>query len=270
LIPRRTPPILLVHEPRPDETRFPFGYPVHADFATHGRCIRFQAARRPRPAGADDPGHSRHLSGRRRRFRQAAALRTRTRPLLEAGGPPHSAVLGRSGLAWGRGLHRIPPDAPRKAEGDGKAPAGVFELGTAFGYEEEPPAAFRWRYRQATKRDFFVDDPDARNYNEWVNLRRGDPESRWASFERMRRQDQLYRLGLVVKHNTDPIVPGAGSAIFLHVWRGPGEPTAGCTALAENDLRTLLQWLRPRRHPLLIQIARSQLSLLRLEIAPKP
>jgi len=184
--------------------------------------------------------------------------------------PPHSAVLGRSGLAWGRGLHRIPPDAPRKAEGDGKAPAGVFELGTAFGYEEEPPAAFRWRYRQATKRDFFVDDPDARNYNEWVNLRRGDPESRWASFERMRRQDQLYRLGLVVKHNTDPIVPGAGSAIFLHVWRGPGEPTAGCTALAENDLRTLLQWLRPRRHPLLIQIARSQLSLLRLEIAPKP
>src|SRR3989304_3798952 len=46
-------------------------------------------------------------------------------------------VVGRTGLASGVGLHRGPvPGLPMKKEGDGKSPAGVFALTSAFGFEE--------------------------------------------------------------------------------------------------------------------------------------
>jgi L,D-peptidoglycan transpeptidase YkuD (ErfK/YbiS/YcfS/YnhG family) len=183
-----------------------------------------------------------------------------------AAAPPHPVVLGRSGMAWGRGLHAQPAKAPRKREGDGKAPSGIFPFGTAFGYAAEPVPGSRWPYRQATETDFFVDDVDSRDYNQWIRLRmpQRDPGQRWKSFERMRRADLLYRHGLVVQHNTTPAIPGSGSAIFLHIWRGPGQPTAGCTAMAEADLIRLLKWLRPLHHPLLVQIPQSAAATLRL------
>src|SRR5262245_14268846 len=48
---------------------------------------------------------------------------------------PAPVVVGRSGLGWGRGLHAPQPGGPTKREGDGRAPAGVFRLSTAFGYQ---------------------------------------------------------------------------------------------------------------------------------------
>src|SRR5688572_9491946 len=44
-------------------------------------------------------------------------------------------TVGRSGAAWGLGLHAKPSHGPVKREGDGRAPAGVFDIGIAFGYE---------------------------------------------------------------------------------------------------------------------------------------
>jgi len=67
------------------------------------------------------------------------------------------------------------------------------------------------------------------------------------------RQDGLYEPALVVCHNDAPVVPGAGSAIFLHVSAGPTTPTDGCTALPRRDLLTLLGWLDPRASPVLVQ-----------------
>ena len=69
----------------------------------------------------------------------------------------------------------------------------------------------------------------------------------------MRRDDHVYELGVVVEHN-DACVPGRGSAIFLHVWREPGAPTAGCTSMARDDLLRLLRWLDPAAEPLLVQL----------------
>lgn len=182
--------------------------------------------------------------------------------------PPHPVTLGRAGLAWGLGLHVNPEGAPRKLEGDGKSPAGVFRLGTAFGYASTPPPGCRWPYRQATDRDFFVDDPASPDYNRWITRECGLPESAWTSFERMRRSDGLYRYGLVVEHNSAPPVAGSGSAIFLHIWKEPGSGTSGCTAMAAGDLEALLCWLRPEDHPLLVQVAEPDLDSLRLPSIP--
>jgi L,D-peptidoglycan transpeptidase YkuD (ErfK/YbiS/YcfS/YnhG family) len=76
--------------------------------------------------------------------------------------------------------------------------------------------------------------------------------------------DDLYRWGVEVAYNPER-EPGAGSCIFLHVWRGPGSPTAGCTAMPEDDLLTVLRWLRPGDDPVLVQGTRSFLEGLRDE-----
>jgi len=170
-------------------------------------------------------------------------------------------VLGRNGLGWGLGLHAGVGDGPLKVEGDGRSPAGAFELGTAFGYSPSPPDGMLMPYRSAGKNDFFVDDPRAPDYNRWVNLT-GDenPDEHWSSFERMRRPDGLYELGIVVLHNSDPVVNGRGSAIFIHLWRSPGAATAGCTALSKKSMLYLLKWLDPDRKPLLIQLPEEEVD----------
>jgi L,D-peptidoglycan transpeptidase YkuD (ErfK/YbiS/YcfS/YnhG family) len=177
-------------------------------------------------------------------------------------------VLGRNGLGWGLGLPSRRGDGPLKKEGDGKSPAGVFEIGEAFGYAPLPPPACRLPYRPIGQDDYFVDDAESPDYNAWVTLSpREDPRTRWNSYERMKREDGLYEHGIVVKHNMDPIVPGMGSAIFLHVWRGEGEPTAGCTALSKENLLALLAWLDPSKKPLLIQLPETELDKFRLQPA---
>ncbi|MDP2653306.1 MAG: M15 family metallopeptidase [Candidatus Omnitrophota bacterium] len=148
---------------------------------------------------------------------------------------PVAAVLGKNGLAL----------AGEKREGDGRTPAGVFRLGTAFGYTASVKTGLS--YRQATDNDFWVDDPESPDYNLWVQ---GPVQAK--SFEKMKREDDLYKYGVVMEYNTDPVVPGNGSAIFLHVWRGFGRPTAGCVAVAEPDLLHLLEWLDARQSPVLI------------------
>ena len=171
--------------------------------------------------------------------------------------------LGKRGLAWGRGLHEVPRVGVNKTEGDGKAPAGIFHLGPAFGYAEAGPAGLRLSWRQATERDFFVDDLESAAYNQWVRLAPDEP-ARWKSAERLRREDLLYEFGLIVQHNMNPAVGGAGSAIFLHVWGGPESTTAGCTAMERTHLLTLLTWLDPSKAPVLVQAPVDEWDNLRL------
>ncbi|HEX5872043.1 MAG TPA: hypothetical protein VFY65_16550, partial [Longimicrobium sp.] len=144
------------------------------------------------------------------------------------------AAVGRTGLAWGDGIHPDPAgDGPRKREGDGKAPAGIYRLSSAFGYA--PPAETGWirlPYVQADPGIECVDDSRSRFYNRRVD-RDTIPQPDWTSHEELRRTDELYRWGVWVDHNSSPPRPMRGSCIFLHVWAGPGVATSGCTAMAE-------------------------------------
>jgi L,D-peptidoglycan transpeptidase YkuD (ErfK/YbiS/YcfS/YnhG family) len=149
---------------------------------------------------------------------------------------PINGVIGKNGFA--------PP--AEKREGDGRTPSGIFLLGTVFGYESSFPT--KMPYRQATNEDIWVDDINADDYNRWVKRR----ATRASSFEKMRRSDNLYKYGIVVEYNMNPIVKGYGSAIFIHVWRGQGRPTEGCVGMSQEDIVKIIRWLDPASKPLVI------------------
>jgi len=175
-----------------------------------------------------------------------------------------ATMLGRSGLAWGRGLHAS-PGGLEKREGDGRAPAGIFAITALFG-DAAPDSAFaraaKLPYRHATPDLKAIDDPASAHYNQIVDqslISRPD----WVSCEDMLRSDQRYAVGAVVAHNSDPAQPGEGSCIFLHVWAGPGVPTAGCTAMAVADMTEIAAWLDGACSPVLVQLPQAEYERLR-------
>lgn len=179
-------------------------------------------------------------------------------------GAPVPAVVGRSGLGWGEGLHETPAGmGPVKREGDGRAPAGIFNLSSAFGYAPADSVPWiRLPYRQSTAESQCVDDGGSRSYNRIVDVRNvARPD--WTSHEEMLRPDSLYRLGVFVDHNVNPAAAGRGSCIFLHIWAGPTVGTAGCTAFTPAALEEIVRWIDPARRPVLVQMPRAEYGQLR-------
>lgn len=172
-------------------------------------------------------------------------------------GPPVAAMVGRTGLAWGRGIAAAHGPGPEKREGDGKAPAGIFGLGPAFGYAPADSVAWiRLPYVHSLPSVKCVDDARSRFYNRLVDQDTvAAPD--WNSHEEMRLGSGVYRLGIWVSHNDSPPQPGGGSCIFMHIWQGPGVPTVGCTAMDGAEMEALLRWLDPRARPVLVQAPRA-------------
>ena len=197
-------------------------------------------------------------------------VRRRPGARFERVGKPLSAWVGRAGMAWRS--DRDGPDGsgspaaagPRKREGDGRSPAGVFPLGELWGYAAAAPPGVRWPYHAIGDRDRCVDDPDSPDYNQLRQAPSGAAEP-WRSAEHLRLTTDHYKLLVTVDYNhllAKPLAAkrprkGAGSCIFLHIAPPPGTGTAGCTALAEADLRQILAWLEPRKQPLLILLPAS-------------
>jgi L,D-peptidoglycan transpeptidase YkuD (ErfK/YbiS/YcfS/YnhG family) len=127
-----------------------------------------------------------------------------------------------------------------KREGDGASPGGRFALLRAF-YRADRIALPPTRLPMTALRpeDGWVDDPADPRYNRLVPL----PYP--ASHEEMWREDGLYDLVVLIGYNTDPPLPGRGSAIFLHVARPDFAPTVGCIAVARKVLVEVLGLLGP-------------------------
>ena len=178
-----------------------------------------------------------------------------------AEGPAVPIVVGQTGLAWGDAESGTRRD-PRKREGDGKAPAGRFPLGSVFGFGASASIpGLRMPYLPLGDGTECVDDIASVHYNRVVDrgeVRRVD----WTSAERMRSID-LYRLGVMVDYNTRPVRRGRGSCIFLHIWRAQGSPTSGCTAMPADDLETIARWLDASRRPMLVQLPAAEYARLR-------
>jgi D-aminopeptidase len=167
-------------------------------------------------------------------------------------GAPIEGSLGRAGLAWGRGLHPVGLPGPEKREGDGRSPAGVFDLRVVTGYARAAPPGVRMPYREATSSLRCVDDPGSARYNQLVDEARTRKD--WSSAEDMQRRDELYRWTVWVGHNDAPVAAGAGSCIFLHLRSGPDATTAGCTAFEAEPMERLLRWMEPAARPVLVQL----------------
>jgi L,D-peptidoglycan transpeptidase YkuD (ErfK/YbiS/YcfS/YnhG family) len=169
-------------------------------------------------------------------------------------------VVGSNGMAWGIGLLQRNNGGLMKKEGDRRAPAGIFRLKHAMGYAPASPEGAPYPYEQISEASRCIDDPASALYNRIVNEEemkmRGDVP--WKSAEIMLRKDDLYKWLIVVDHNMTTPLPGEGSCIFLHIRRSPDKGTAGCTAMAEQDLLTLLGWLRDEKNPLLVQLPRAE------------
>lgn len=153
-------------------------------------------------------------------------------PTLEA----MEAVLGSGGLSY------------NKKEGDKKSPIGVYKLERCFGREENPGT--KLSYTQFYQNDFWVDDIHSEYYN---TFQKGPSNGRWISAEDLYVVGNRYKYFIVIEYNTVNPLPGAGSAIFLHIWKSPDTPTSGCTALSEENLLGVIRWLDPAKKPVLAQ-----------------
>ncbi len=157
--------------------------------------------------------------------------------------------LGRNGLGWGIGLHTTPKDAKHiKKEGDGKAPAGIFTLKQAFGYQ---PFVVEYPYEVYKATDHCVDDVNSKLYNKIVDSTKVKKD--YKSKEHMKFPKDYYKYGIVVNHNhidEEGAVKGAGSCIFIHIKK---VPTAGCTVLTEGEMKEIIKWLDVESEPLLVQ-----------------
>jgi L,D-peptidoglycan transpeptidase YkuD (ErfK/YbiS/YcfS/YnhG family) len=139
--------------------------------------------------------------------------------------------------ALGRGGIRA---ATAKQEGDGATPAGSWPLRRVLWRPDRVQAPIcRLPTHAIAPDDGWCDDPSHADYNRAVRL----PHP--ANAERMWRSDQLYDLVVILGHNDNPVVPGAGSAIFLHLAKPDFSPTEGCVAVAGDDLEALLELAAP-------------------------
>lgn len=183
-------------------------------------------------------------------------------------GAPWKGRLGRNGLAWGQGLHQTPRStAPTKREGDKRAPAGVFKIGGAYGYAPTIKKHPKLPYRKVTIYDLWVEDRSSQHYNKHLVIGHA-PKTTWEKKAQMRQGDYAHSLKLYIGHN-DAImggkpVPGLGSAIFFHIWRGGGsKPTAGCTTMSPTQLKQLIASIDPARRPVYVLLPSAEYQQLR-------
>jgi L,D-peptidoglycan transpeptidase YkuD (ErfK/YbiS/YcfS/YnhG family) len=164
---------------------------------------------------------------------------------------PVPVTIGHKGLAWGSGEHSGPPPVGFrvKVEGDKCSPAGVFRIPFAFG-QAETASSLKLPYTHLGPTIVGVDDVKSRFYNQVLDSSKVERD--WDSNEAMARHGRLYQWGAFIGHNPKA-VPGGGSCIFLHIWPGPGTGTAGCTGMAEADMKQVLEWLDPALEPRLVQ-----------------
>jgi L,D-peptidoglycan transpeptidase YkuD (ErfK/YbiS/YcfS/YnhG family) len=162
--------------------------------------------------------------------------------------PPVPVLFGKNGIAWGSGIGGQDEPGIHKKERDGRAPAGIFAIGKVFGYETKLPPGGDYPYHQVSEADVWSDDPRSPNYNRHIVIDPKDPPDNY-THEKMRSGDFAYHWLVEIRHNSDPPVPGAGSAIFFHIRRGVNRATTGCTTMAEPELVKMISWLRAARHP---------------------
>ncbi len=178
--------------------------------------------------------------------------RKNTKAEWRAFGKSFPIVVGKKGLAWSDDARMKAETEPHKIEGDGKAPAGIFRLTSAFGSSAKPDFV-KLLFTQLEEWTECVDDTKSRRYNQIVDRMKIGVFD-WTSSEKMLAVGEQYDLGVFVAHNSNPPIAGKGSCIFLHIWKTETTGTAGCTAMKRENIETILSFLDAKKNPVLIQL----------------
>ena len=170
-------------------------------------------------------------------------------------GSSFRVILAESGLAWVDEATYKPAGSqdPIKRR-DNTSPAGVFTLGTAFGYDDAKQIEnLNYDYLRVNSNIFCVDDESLPQYNRLIELTRNPRIT--AGLRPMYRKDDLYRLGVVINHNSvDPPNPNLGCCLFLHAWDETELPTKGSTTMSYGNMLEVVRWLKRNKRPILVQI----------------
>jgi L,D-peptidoglycan transpeptidase YkuD (ErfK/YbiS/YcfS/YnhG family) len=162
----------------------------------------------------------------------------------QAAGGPWIGFVGSSGFS------------DHKRESDGTTPTGIYGIGPVV-YGNAPDPGVRYLYHHLACGDWWDENPTSPEYNTFqhvpcgVNPFGGASEALWT-------ETAPYQSFAVIEYNTSPVVPGAGSAIFIHA--STGEPTAGCVSLPLADLDQLLRWLDPNASPAVVMAPADQIT----------
>jgi len=147
-------------------------------------------------------------------------------------GRRYRCALGKGGV--------VSPDDKR--EGDGATPAALLPMRALWLREDRmarPSVALP--IHPITEQIGWCEKPEFPDYNRPVTLPHPG-----CTEERLWREDHLYDAIVELGWNDDPVVPGKGSAIFMHLAREGYKPTAGCVALAREDLVQVLDGIGPQ------------------------
>jgi L,D-peptidoglycan transpeptidase YkuD (ErfK/YbiS/YcfS/YnhG family) len=139
--------------------------------------------------------------------------------------------------------------ADHRSEGDGTTPTGAYGIGPVM-YGIDPNPGVHYSYQQLVCGDWWDEDPTSPQYNTFQDVPCGQTPPFAGDSEALWEATSTYQSFAVIDYNTSPVVPGAGSGIFLHV--DNGNPTVGCVSIPMGELDQLLDWLSPSASPLIV------------------
>jgi L,D-peptidoglycan transpeptidase YkuD (ErfK/YbiS/YcfS/YnhG family) len=140
-------------------------------------------------------------------------------------------LIGRNGVGWAHAFRNFArAGEPVKEEGDKRAPAGIYKIGSSFGFA----ASRRPHYMRLTEGMTCVDDLSSPAYNTITSRAKVGWKVHGENMWRV----PAYRRGLLVDYPTDRQAR-AGSCIFIHLQLPGKTGTSGCVALPEPQVEAL-------------------------------
>jgi len=133
-------------------------------------------------------------------------------------------------------------------EGDGTTPEGIYPIGSTI-YGTNPDPGTHFAYHQLVCGDWWDEDASSPRYNTFQHVACGTTPSFGGGSEALWTEGNAYPSMAVIDFNTPSTGP-IGSGIFLHA--DLGVPTQGCVSLPYGDLVTVLKWLSPSLHPVVV------------------
>ena len=160
-------------------------------------------------------------------------------------GGPWPALIGAHGFS---DHHR---------EGDGTTPTGIYRIAPTV-YGNDPNPGYRGPYHRLVCGDWWDEDPTSPTYNTFQHVPCGVEPSFGPKSEALWTEGLYYPSFAVVEYNRHPVVPYAGSGIFVHA--ATGAPTLGCVSIPKADLDMFLRWLDPAKAPAIVMAPTSEME----------